>query len=82
MMADRKWWEWERPATINLVHTDARSVVYAHKKEWGRSWGLLYGIFKNGMVKYICDYDFLVGTGKLIVNNMLRDSYYKKKMQR
>ncbi len=77
-----KWWEWERPSTVHLVYTAAKAAVYPLKKEFGGCYGELYGFLRNEMVKFYCDYGTLVNYGEKIVNDLMDDDYYKKKMRR
>jgi len=77
-----KWWVWERPATVHIIYTGARAAVHPLKNEFGGCYGTLYGLFRNEMVKFFCDYSTMVKYGEKIVSNLMEKKYYDKKMER
>ncbi len=77
-----KWWTWERAATVHLIYTAAKTTAYPLKKEFGGCYGTLYCFFQNEMVILFCDYNVLVKYGEKIVNDLMDEKYYTKKMSR
>ena len=77
------WWVWERSATIHLTHTAASSADFPlkqfHKECYGKN---IYGFFKNGMVRWICDLDGLILNGKKILPDFIDPLSYKKKLSK
>ncbi len=77
------WWIWERPATIHLIYTASLGAEHELKKSLGYCYApFLYGIFKNGMVKFVCDFDKLIENGRRVVQGLLAGDNYTQKKKR
>ena len=82
-MKETNWWIWERPSTINLIYIASVGAQHPLKVWHGESYAkTLYGIFRNGMVKFFCDFDNLIVNGKRIMPDFINEESYARKREK
>ncbi len=75
----KNWWIWERPSAIHIIYTAALGTMYPLKKRFGECYSdYIYGFFKDGMVRWICDLDNLSNNGKKVIPRFLDKKEYDK----
>ncbi|NQU98796.1 hypothetical protein HQ533_04970 [Candidatus Woesearchaeota archaeon] len=76
------WWIWERPSAIHIIYTAALSATAPLKKRFGECYDKqLYGFFKDGMIRWMCDLDELINNGKKIIPMFLDKRKYERFIQ-
>lgn len=74
------WWIWERPASIFWIYTAASSATYPLVKIYGTCYAnILYGFFKNGIMRWMCELDQLVANGKKVIPIFSKEGEFEKK---
>lgn len=82
-MKKTNWWVWERPATIHIIYTGAMGAEHELKLAHGRPYAkTLYGFFRNGMVRWICDFDLMIQNGIDILPDLTDSKKYQSKLDR
>ncbi len=74
------WWIWERPASLFWTYTAACSAAYPLVKIYGTCYAdRIYGFFRNGIVRWMCDMDQLVANGKKVIPVLSKEEEFEKK---
>ena len=76
-----KFLVWERPCRIVLAHTAAECLGLPLKKRFGWHWGNSYCFLRQKMVKAVWDTKYVIKSGINIINNMLDNKYFDKKLK-
>ena len=79
-MKKTNWWIWERPASLFWTYTAACSATYPLVKIYDTCYAKdLYGFFRNGIVRWMCDLDRLTANGKKVISVLSKEGEFEKK---
>ena len=67
----QKYWVWERPCTVHIMHYLAGTLVVPIADNFGHGYPDTYGIFHGNIGKWVADMRSMVKSGIFIVNKLL-----------